>query len=335
MQNLNALTFNKHITDPQPKPSVVASLLVPQLESYFACHSSTQVLVLQFSSSQLPIIFALRDLLGNNLFKIAGICTVSSTTPSQYLPSPVSPNTLSNEDVPSSNGNKTFLKHGNNLSSNLTSDYFIPPSPSTVSNLEAEEIFSGADFILSNLASNEEITRFISDIRQILVEKSSFYLPEPEPEPRTIVQVVEKYITAPPLPATRPSSQHRSSIIEGSIQDGAYKSNTRRQSTKNARHSNNGIHTPLSEFIAKRNYAASIASSRRTYASSISELEGWENFEIGDEESDFDEYDRMILGSKMTALILGKQFFSGGNHAEISQQGVASKRKALKWLGLA
>ncbi|POS85431.1 hypothetical protein EPUL_003594, partial [Erysiphe pulchra] len=332
MQNLNAMTFNEYITDPQPEPSVIATLLVPQLESYFAYHSSTQVLVLQFSSSQLPIIFALREILGNTLFKIAGISTDSNTNSTQYPPSPVSPNPLLNEAVPSRNENNTFMKYGNHFSSNQTSDYFVPPSPSTVSNIEVEENFSGADFILSNLASNEEITRFISDIRQILVEKSSFYLPEPEPEPRTIVQVVEKYITAPPLPVTRPSSQHRSSIVEGNLQDGVYKANSRRQSTKPSRHSNNGIHTPLSEFIAKRNYAASIASSRRTYASSISELEGWENFEIGDDESDFDEYDRMILGSKMTALILGKQLFNGGNQTEISRQGVASKRKALKWL---
>ncbi|RKF59728.1 putative gastric mucin-like protein [Erysiphe neolycopersici] len=335
MQNLNPLTFNKHITDPQPGPSVIATLLIPQLESYFAYHSSTQVLVLQFLSSQLPIIYALRELLGNTLFKIAGISTASNTTPTQYPPSPVSPNPLLNDAVPSCDGNKTFMKYDNYFSSNPASDYFVPVSPSTVSNLEVEESFSGANFILSNLASNEEITRFISDIRQTLIEKSSFYLPEPEPEPRTIVQVVEKYITAPPVPVTRPSSQHRSSIIEGSVQDGVYKSNSRRHSTKAGRHSNNGIHTPLSEFIAKRNYAASIASSRRTCTSSISELEGWENFEIGDDESDFDEYDRMILGSKMTALILGKQLFSGGKQNEISQQGVASKRKALKWLGLA
>lgn len=337
MQHMNAVPFNQQTTDPQPESSVIANLLVPQLESYFAHHSSVQFLVLHFSSSQIPIVFALRELLGSTLFKIAGIPLVSNVNLTQFPSSPTSPNPLSNESVSAINENKTYMmKKNENCSPSLSSvAYSVPPSPSTVSDLDVQESFSGADFILSDISSNEEITRFISDIRQILLEKSNFYVPEPEPEPRTIVQVVEKYISAPPVPVTRPSSQHRSSIMEGSVQDGVYKSNSRRQSCKTNRYSNNGIHTPLSEFIAKRNYAASIASSRRTYASSISELEGWENFEIGDDESDFDEYDRMILGSKMSALILGKQIFGAGNQNEFSQQGVASKRKALKWLGLA
>ncbi|TQS36720.1 hypothetical protein Golomagni_02821 [Golovinomyces magnicellulatus] len=338
LQNINDPTIIQQTFDPFSEPLILANLIIPQLESYFASNSSTQLLVLQFSSIHIPIIYALRDLLGNNLLKIAGIYSPPMSVSTMFPPSPVSPNTASTRTTVIHS-----MKFGHTCTHTISSNNSSKPSSiSTISKIEADGDFSGFDYKLSSSASDDEIIRFVSGIRQSLIEISNFYVPEPEPEPRTIVQVVEKYIPAPPSSysmSNRPPSQHRSSAMENlTSQDGMYRPNSRRQSNKSKRHSSSaGLHNPLTEIVAKRNYATSIASSRRTRLSNMSgDLDGWENFEIGDDENDFDDYDRMILGSKMAGLVFGRQVFGAGyDDSKVVQHRVASKRKALKWLGLA
>lgn len=338
LQNTNDPAIIQHTFDPFSEPSLIANLIIPQLESYFACNLSTQLLVLHFSSIHIPIIYALRDLLGKNLLKIAGIYSPLVSTSTMFPPSPVSPKTASTRATIIHS--MKFGKSGNHTIS--SENISIPSTISNVSKIEADVDFSGFDYKISSLASDDEIIRFVSGIRQSLIEISNFYVPEPEPEPRTIVQVVEKYIPAPPSSysmSNRPPSQHRSSAMENmKSQDGTYRPNSRRQSNKSKRHSSSaGLHNPLTEFVAKRSYATSIASSRRTHFSNMSgDLDGWENFDIGDDENDFDDYDRMILGSKMAGLVFGRQVFGADyDDSKVVQHRVASKRKALKWLGLA
>ena len=79
-------------------------------------------------------------------------------------------------------------------------------------------------------------------------------------------------------------------------------------------------------------YAASIASTVRTTASEpVRRLaREWENFYIGDEDSEDDDYDRMVLGRAMARIVPERM--------ELLPDGSVPKRstkKALKWLGLA
>lgn len=77
----------------------------------------------------------------------------------------------------------------------------------------------------------------------------------------------------------------------------------------------------------RHKYAASIASTKTT-ASERERKRGdkeWENFYIAEDDSEDDEYDKMILGRGMQRIV-----------PEVKKVGQkANTKKALKWLGLA
>lgn len=57
----------------------------------------------------------------------------------------------------------------------------------------------------------------------------------------------------------------------------------------------------------------------------------WDNFYIGDEDSDDDEFDKMILGRAHAKIVPEVRKGDAGK----GEQPERNKRKALKWLGLA
>jgi hypothetical protein len=56
----------------------------------------------------------------------------------------------------------------------------------------------------------------------------------------------------------------------------------------------------------------------------------WENFYIGEDDSDDDEFDRKIMGRQMARIVPEVWKMS-----EVDTQAPRNKKKALKWLGLA
>lgn len=86
--------------------------------------------------------------------------------------------------------------------------------------------------------------------------------------------------------------------------------------------------TSISSVTTRGNgYAASVASAKTT-ASERERKRGdkeWENFYIAEDDSEDDEYDKMILGRGMQRIV-----------PEVRKVGQkANTKKALKWLGLA
>lgn len=348
MQNTNLLSFGRKNCEPLTKPSLIASLLVPQFEAYFASTPSSHLLILHYSSLHLPVVYALRDLFGSSLLRIAGVIhdPIIKSTISSSLHTPlIIQHSDGAIDAHKSFHSPSFKGNDEPKCNKPSVTISSAKSSSTISELDDSDAFYGVDYLLLNTATPEEITNFICDIRKPLIEKSIFYQPESEPDPKIIVQVVEKLIPTPsPTPTITPNyslipklSSPPPSVKEDTFNQEKPHVFLSKRAIKSGRHNNTAsLATPLADFISKRNYAASIASSRLTYASSVSaDLDGWENFDIGDEDSDFDDYDRMILGSKMSGLIVGRHMFGKSRENTGPKQEVASKRKALKWLGLA
>jgi hypothetical protein len=164
------------------------------------------------------------------------------------------------------------------------------------------------------------------------MERSPFYVPKPELKP----VVVERPLPPPPTPSSL--SLYTRDGREARDRDSGYPPSTYRT-----------IPSKISRLTgntgagSRNNYQQSITSTVRTkYASSIasnrtagtdgglkrvereSEKE-WENFYIGEDDSEDDAYNKMILGRAMAKIV-----------PEV--RSVAPKRdkkKALKWLGLA
>ena len=83
-------------------------------------------------------------------------------------------------------------------------------------------------------------------------------------------------------------------------------------------------------------YAGSVASTVRTTNSERFKREEariereWENFYIGEEDSEDDDYDRMMLGRSLARIVPEVKVV-----ASDGQTPRRSTKKALKWLGLA
>lgn len=66
----------------------------------------------------------------------------------------------------------------------------------------------------------------------------------------------------------------------------------------------------------------------------------WENFYIGEDDSEDDEFDRMIMGRQMARIVpevMGKGGRGGAglDGGGVGMQAPRNKKKALRWLGLA
>jgi hypothetical protein len=343
--------------NPLSQPTVIAALLVPQLESYLASNFGTRLLILQYTSAHLPIIFALRKLLGHDLFKIAGILdSLASDPPSMSRPrTPITTiNPLSNDAVAS-----RIYSRFNTSRSNVSSPRPETSGSGTSFPLPRQEkkldtiTFARADYLIPSSATTTEVNNFINLISKTLVEKSSFYTPEPEIKPVIVEKVVEKIIERvvekqvpmmPPTPTSVVSSPTRDQPLrELSSRDKetppiAFRNNN--TSTKLARLTGNTNLTPNPPNSShshsrqkSKNYASSIMSTQTT-ASEFERREDrgriereWENFYIGEDDSEDDEYDRMIMGRALAKIV-----------PEVRKPELEKKRntkKALKWLGLA
>jgi hypothetical protein len=292
-------TFN-----PFSRPEVLATLVIPQIEAYLATNPNTSLLILYYPFNHLATVLALQKLLGQDLLKIAGI--VDSLSNDATSPK-------HNQGPPRAHhdsGSQRRSSIGSHISSLNTGTHQNKNSESGVS-------FSKANYLLPSTATDAEITTFLSKIRMSLMEKSAFYTPEPEPKPISPVASITQRDSSHP-PVLYHGSQGRESRV------------VRLTGTTRPRA------PPTGGREKHRKYAASIASTVRTTDGERGRREDagiekdWENFYIGDEDSDDDDYDRMVLGSAMAKIVPEMR--------KVPLDGKAPKRstkKALKWLGLA
>ena len=352
MQNFSSLPLTTQSTfNPLSNPTLMATLLVPQLEAYLASNASTRLLILQYSSTHLATVLALRNLLGVDILKVAGILdSLASDLPS-ILSSPRTPrssmsNPLSNEAVSSRLSYHDRREPEKSLDRPKPSERKVRQRPSIAASMadsvrsrssivlpkidtSGSASFSKANFLLPSTATDTEITTFLSGIWKSLMEKSIFYTPEPEPEPEPIV--IEKIVQAPvvpnlPTPITPTDYRSRDAAFPPvSFRPSGHQSKISRL-TGSVKHG----YAPSLTTSTKHGYTPSIASTVKTKGTAASRREEreWENFYIAEEDSDDDAYDKMTLGREFARIM-----------PEVRKPvGAGSRRptkKALKWLGLA
>ncbi|KUJ08509.1 uncharacterized protein LY89DRAFT_788882 [Mollisia scopiformis] len=369
--------------NPLSNPHILAALLVPQIEAYLAINTSTRLLVLQYPASHLPTVFALRKLLGSDLFKIAGILDSLASDPPP-MSRPRTPNPLSNEAISQRAANHSRLNSlqrtriDSTRADSITTLQRQTSSAGSVRSSLTKSLtsasFAKADYLLPSTATDSEITTFLSSIWKALMEKSVFYTPEPEPKP---IIIERPPMPPPPTPTgssrdirrdrmerererhrerdldrdadrdsnyapssrtTVTASQSKISRLTGGSATGpsgprstyspsVISTSTARPSTRHRERDRDTDYDP-SIASTRHKYAASIASTKTTASEKERRRDKeWENFYIGDEDSEDDAYDRMIMGRA------GQRIVPEPEVKVVTQK--RDKRKALKWLGLA
>lgn len=322
------------VTSQLSEPTILAALIVPQIEAFLASNVNTRFLILHFPFNHLRTVFEIRKLLGTDLFKIAGILnSLASDPPSMSGPrTPLSSNPLSNDAVAARNRPDHLSKlrsRSDPLTTLRQQTSFVGGQPKTEFGVTS---FSKANFLLPSTATDAEITAFLSGIWKALMERSPFYTPEgkivpsircysyvwkpnpwepggrkytdkmiAEPEPKPVM---------PHRPSPPPPTPSTSSVFtrDARDRDSGYPASTFRGApSKVSRLTGN------SEVGSQNNYESSVLSKHKS-ASSIASTKttergrqrvergaetGWENFYIQDDDSEDDEYDRKVLGRAM------------------------------------
>jgi hypothetical protein len=318
----NLPSIVENTSDPFSDSEILAAYIVPQIEAYLALNMSTRLLIIHYSSDHLSTMIALRKILGQNIFKIAGILdsqpsNLTSIESNSRRRSSAQPHTYSR-----SQRMTAIVSHNTtNNSSNLAQ---TKKRQSTVS-------FSKVDYLLPSPVTDAEISTFLSSICQNLMAISTFYTPEPEP----------KHIRVEKPPTIVTSTFYREASYPASSYNSSRESKIARLTGNPG---NGGLPTALSSspLISGRSengsksktYAQSLASTVNTQRTTTSEgvrrkkmeLEKeWENFYIGDEDSEDDDWDRMVLGRQLAKIV--PEF-------PVVDRKIGNKQKALKWLGL-
>lgn len=310
------LPGTRNSVSPLSNPNLLATLLVPHLEAYLATNTNIRLLILTYSAQDLSTVIALRELLGQDILKIAGVLDSLASDPPSFATrprTPAHPHPLSNQATISASRHTSSRRSRANSTRTLqtqTSFHQAMKSESSVS-------FSKANYLLPSIATDTEISNFLSGIWMSLMDKSPFYTPEPEPAPRIVEKIIEKFIEKPDLPPTPPS---------------CHVPNRKPQSRdfRDSKFSRLAGGDAPNQKTRGNNYAPSITSTVRTTGSEKVRRqrrndEQWENFYIGEEDSEDDAYDRMIMG-RSGASIMPTTPTAGKKR---------SSKKALKWLGLA
>lgn len=309
MQNFSCLPLKgQSDLSPLSDPSVLATLLVPQLEAYLAANISTRFLILQYASNYLPAMIELRKLLGVQHFKVAGIINSLASDPSSVLCRPqLSASThscVSDDHTPSSTHHTGPL---NSPPVSTQKDSISANSP--VLRMKSKQpgtsiSFAKANYVLLSTATTAEITAFIAEIRKSLVEKSAVYASMPPLKPAMVDQGIQALLM-PPVPKTPNKQKTPTMLVKNPNGPG---------SSQDYDQDRDSLYPP-SSFKTP------------TIRRERENRKKWDNFYIGDDDSDDDEFDKMILGRKHARIV-----------PEMRVAGLATPtknmQKALRWLGV-
>ncbi|KAF7548194.1 hypothetical protein G7046_g8756 [Stylonectria norvegica] len=145
---------------------LLATLIIPHLETYLALHSEVRFLLLEYPPEHLPTMLALQKLVGVDLMKVAQIvdCKSKESLPFTHLRGASIQNNLE-QGSPTRFGSSLLSSNG----------------------LACDAVVSKANFLLTSSATDSEIATFISTVWKILIDISSFYAAEEgskRPSPR-------------------------------------------------------------------------------------------------------------------------------------------------------
>ncbi|KAI0181961.1 hypothetical protein GGR52DRAFT_62355 [Hypoxylon sp. FL1284] len=162
---------NQTQDNPFANPLLLATLIIPHLETYLAAHSATRFLLLEYPAEHLATVLSLQRLIGIDLLRVAGVLDAEIDEPKAIqLPPPTHAHKRSNSKTGKLSASNT-TKSGSSKrteSSSYSSSSSTPPQPP----------FSKANYILTSTATESEIASLISTIWKILIGVSTFYIPE-------------------------------------------------------------------------------------------------------------------------------------------------------------
>lgn len=160
MQAFTAQPLTNQTSDnPFNNPYLLATLIVPHLETYLALHSEVRFLVLEYPPEHLSTILALQRLVGVDLMKVAQIVDSESSDMGRF----------------------THIR-GASINNKEKSQNPLGKPVGSSAGSAADFTMSKANFLLTSSASDAEIATFIATVRKILMDISQFYTPEEPPQ---------------------------------------------------------------------------------------------------------------------------------------------------------
>ncbi|KAI1139486.1 hypothetical protein F5Y05DRAFT_324354 [Hypoxylon sp. FL0543] len=158
---------NQTQDNPFSNPLLLATLIIPHLETYMAAHSATRFLLLEYPPEHLTTVLALQRLVGVDLLKIAGIL-YSGDIESKRHPG---------VKIPPRRNTQVHMKSNSGISRISTRSNATLLTPTGAKQTETPS-FSKANFLITSSANESEIATLISTIWKILIDVSTFYIPE-------------------------------------------------------------------------------------------------------------------------------------------------------------
>ncbi|KAI0534428.1 hypothetical protein GGR58DRAFT_60992 [Xylaria digitata] len=162
---------NQTQDNPFSNPLLLATLIIPHLETYIAAHSTTRFLLLEYPAEYLSTVLSLQHLIGVDLLKVAGIIDAESSDSKSYraYKKQALHTVASSPTSSTSKGTSAMLLSPKASRPRLnTGEKTSTPQPS----------FAKANFILTSTAAEAEIATFISTVWKILIGISDSYIPE-------------------------------------------------------------------------------------------------------------------------------------------------------------
>ncbi|XDG02989.1 hypothetical protein ABKA04_002604 [Annulohypoxylon sp. FPYF3050] len=168
---------NQTQDNPFTNPLLLATLIIPHLETYMATHSATRFLLLEYPPEHLATVLSLQRLVGSDLLRVAGILYSEDAEPKLN----------SGVKIPTRRNTHLRMNSKSRLSTISTRTGATLHTPIEMKQTESPS-FSKANWLLPSTASESEIATLISTIWQILIDISTFYIPEGV-APRASVQI--------------------------------------------------------------------------------------------------------------------------------------------------
>ncbi|KAL7944614.1 hypothetical protein V8C42DRAFT_325358 [Trichoderma barbatum] len=258
MQAFTALPLTNQTSDnPFTNSYLLATLLIPHLETYLALHSEIRYLLLEYPPEHLPTVLALQKLIGVDLIKVAQIVDSSNKDrlPFTQIGGP-------------SVGAKSSVKTPN----------LSPQSPSS------DITVSNANFLLTSTATAKDIAKFVSAVWNIQVEssdsesspqKKGASTKKPRPAPLDVL-----FTKFPRSSLSTRSGPSPTSADVSSSPESLTLSSRRQSYTDN-------IKTPKSEIIYSRAF-----SRRRLFRSDSASMT---TFDHGSDDSELDLEERRLM----------------------------------------
>ncbi|KAF9870530.1 gastric mucin-like protein [Colletotrichum karsti] len=165
MQSFTAQPLaNQTHDNPFTNSYLLATLIIPHLETYFATHSEVRFLLLDYPPDHLATILALQKLVGVDLMKVAQVIDADAKEPLPF--------------THVRGGSVGRISHQGDLASSSGSLQSKESTTAVSSSSRDGKTVPKANFLLTSKATEVEIATFMSTIWKTLIHVSKFYLPE-------------------------------------------------------------------------------------------------------------------------------------------------------------